>query len=81
MDKSVRSKCFILESIKEIPDLNNKNWSEIIPDDINSPFYFSLLNQIQFFTSMNQYRIKNICSALKISTKTYYKILDEVDDE
>lgn len=73
MHKAVRSKFFIMERIKEIPDICQKDWDIAIPDDQNDVFYSSLFNQVVFFQNIMSMNIVDVCKILGISTKSYEK--------
>lgn len=75
-----RSRVFILENIKKNPSLSEKqNWDELIPDDINDAFYISFNNQFDFFIN-HEFTVRNICSILGISSKTYYLLIGKDKD-
>ena len=75
MHKAVRSKELIMERISEIDYLCNDDWNTIIPDDLDSEFFSSFPAQLNFLRRLRELKIADLCYILRISTKTYYKLL------
>ena len=74
MNKAIRSKFSIIQKSTEIENLCNFDFDDLIPNDLSDPFYFSFLNQLQFFRDLKIFTIQEICHLLSISSKTYEKI-------
>lgn len=73
-----KSKKLLLENIKNNANINKDiNWKDIITDDSQSQFYSSIINQIEFFDSLEFFTIHEIYSAFGISHKTYYKLYNK----
>lgn len=79
MHKAVRSKALIMERVAEIDGICNNNWDSIIPDDLSSDFYASFPSQLNYLKSLHVLKICDLCYILRISTKTYYKILPIIE--
>lgn len=81
MNKAVRSRILIMERLTEVKTLGNMDWDEIIPDEIDSSFYDSFLNQLFFLKDLQVLRIRDLAYVLRISTKTYYKIIRSISNQ
>ena len=81
MHKAVRSKEFMMERITDIEDVCNEDWDELLPNDLNSKCYYSFPDQLEYLIQLQILRIKDICHILKISTKTYYKIIKKQNED
>lgn len=81
MNKSVRSKALLIERLSEIKSVCGEDWDSILPDNLESDFYSSYISQFQFFKNLRTLTIGNLSYVLRISTKTYYKILEIIKNK
>ena len=69
-----------MERLAEVKALGNIDWDKIIPDEIHSSFYDSFPNQFFFLKDLQVLRIRDLAYVLRISTKTYYKIIRSISN-
>lgn len=75
MHKAVRTKYVLMERINQMESQFDVNWDERIPNDLNDPFYSSFINQMEYLQSFHDLKVIDLCTILRISTKTYEKII------